>query len=732
MRTPVPVAQVSSPSHGIEVQRPEDRRVDVALADDGGVQNNRDFILHYRLAGDAIESGVMLYQGRDENFFVAMVEPPAVVEAAAVLPRDYVFVVDISGSMHGFPLDTAKVLMGELLGKLRPTDSFNVLLFSGSARTLAAESVPATQANVAAAIAMLRQTAGGGGTEIVPALKRIASMPKRADVSRTVVVVTDGYVTVEREVFELVRKQLGAANVFAFGIGSSVNRHLIEGIARAGQGEAFVLTKPQFAAEQAQRFRRMVESPLMTGVSARFEGLDVQEVEPRALPDLLGNRPLVLYGKWKGDASDAKLIVEGHTAQGSYQQVVPVTGTVSRDAQALRHLWARSRIAALSDEEALQGGRAHKEQITALGLKYSLLTDYTSFIAVDRIVRNVSGDLATVDQPSPLPEGVSNLAVGAELPSTPEPATWAAVIVMLGVMAAGHAPPHLEGDAMNHALAEGRRLRRTLHWAARVDALPPWLWLALQVAALWPSLAWAARRLADGSDEPLGLVALALLAIAAASGRIACRREARLAWLAAALVLTIAATRVVVGPATAGAIGARSVRAGLRVRRLPGRRRTVAAGRRAAAAGAAGGRVAAVLRRLAAAPRHRRSQPAPARTGRARRRAPRHHARGRWSRGAGRCAVLRRAAGLVFVLRRVAPARCGTACVMRASLHACRWSASPHWPATCCATPRWCRSKPAWCDAPAWLHGAIGLAALAAVMSLVLFFMRGGRDAAHR
>ena len=438
--TPLPVAQVSSPSHRIEVeQQPEARRMQVALAqDDGGAPlNNRDFILHYRLAGDAIDSGVMLYQGRDhENFFVAMVEPPREVEATAVLPREYIFVVDISGSMHGFPLDTAKVLMGELLRSLRPIDSFNVLLFSGSARTLNPESVPATQANVALALDMLRQAMGGGGTEIVPALKRIASMPKRPDVSRTVVVVTDGYVAVEREVFELVRKQLGESNVFAFGIGSSVNRQLIEGIARAGQGEAFVLTKPQFAPQQAQRFRRMVESPLMTRVSARFEGLEAYDVEPRALPDLLGNRPLVLYGKWKGEAAvDARLVVEGHTAQGAYRGETPIAGNVSRDSQALRHLWARSRIAALSDDEALQGGRAHKEQITALGLKYSLLTDYTSFIAVDRIVRNLAETATTVDQPSPLPEGVSNLAVGAELPSTPEPAAWAAAMVMLGVIA---------------------------------------------------------------------------------------------------------------------------------------------------------------------------------------------------------------------------------------------------------------------------------------------------------
>ncbi len=477
--TALPVAQVASPSHAIEVLRPEDRRVEVSVVsgDDGGPPNDRDFILHYRLAGDRIDAGAMLYQAsgggdHNENFFVAMVEPPAQIEPAAILPRDYIFVVDISGSMHGFPLDTAKVLMNELLRGLRPSDSFNVLLFSGSARTLNPESVPATQANINAALALLRETAGGGGTEIVPALKRLASMPKRADSSRTIVVVTDGYVAVEREVFELVRKQLGDANVFAFGIGSSVNRHLIEGIARAGAGEAFVLTKPQFAAEQARRFRRMIDAPVMVRVTARFEGIETSDIEPRALPDLLGNRPLVLYGKWKAGelAPDARLVVEGQTANGPQRIETALAGTVSRDSAALRHLWARSRIASLSDDEALQGGRAHKAEITALGLKYGLLTDYTSFIAVDRIVRAVSEEATKVDQPSPLPHGVSNLAVGAELPSTPEPEAWAAAVVMMFMLAlllrrrrARPLPPTLspgggEGDGSAPSPARGRGL----------------------------------------------------------------------------------------------------------------------------------------------------------------------------------------------------------------------------------------------------------------------------------
>ncbi|OHC68293.1 MAG: trypsin [Rhodocyclales bacterium GWA2_65_20] len=434
LNTPIGVKEVRSSSHTISSYTEQGGATVVGLNPTAEPTNNRDFILNYRLAGDKIETGVMLYKGQDENFFLAMVEPPKAPAATAITPREYIFVVDISGSMHGFPLDTAKGVLRELIGGLRPSDTFNVLLFSGSNSFLNPTSVPATKANIDQAIRTIDQQGGGGSTELIPALKRVYAQPKNADVSRTVVVVTDGYVTVEREAFELVRNNLSNANVFSFGIGSSVNRHLMEGLARAGMGEPFIITKPAEAAEQAARFRKMIDSPVLTNVKVRFEGLDVYDVEPRQLPDLLAQRPLIVFGKWKGEAK-GKLVVEGNTANGPLQNSLPIT-TASTDTAALRHLWARHRIAALSDQEALEGGSAAKDAITDLGLKYSLLTQYTSFLAVDQVVRNKTpADAPSLNQPSPLPQGVENSALGAEVPSTPEPATWGAMLMTLSVLA---------------------------------------------------------------------------------------------------------------------------------------------------------------------------------------------------------------------------------------------------------------------------------------------------------
>ena len=438
LNTPIGVKEVRSPSHQVNSFTEEGGATIVALQPTAQATNNRDFILDYRLAGDKIESGILLYKGQTENFFLAMVEPPKAPAATAISPREYIFVVDISGSMHGFPLDTAKGVLRELIGGLRPSDTFNVLLFSGSNNFLSPQSVPATKANIEQAIRTIDKEGGGGSTELIPALKRVYAQPKNADVSRTVVVVTDGYVTVEREAFELVRNNLSNANVFSFGIGSSVNRHLMEGLARAGMGEPFIITKPDQAAAQAKRFRTMIDSPVLTNVRAHFEGLDVYDVEPAKLPDLLAQRPLILFGKWRGEAK-GKLVIDGNTANGTLQHSMTISDkavSMSANAASLRHLWARHRIAALSDQEALVGGNTYAKAITDLGLQYSLLTQYTSFLAVDQVVRNKApADSTSVNQPLPLPEGVENSALGAEVPSTPEPATWGAIAVTLSVLA---------------------------------------------------------------------------------------------------------------------------------------------------------------------------------------------------------------------------------------------------------------------------------------------------------
>ena len=434
--TGVPLQELSSPSHKVVIRSTNTGRAEVALADSEQLSGNRDFILRYGLAGREIASGLLLYQGRGENFFLLMAEPPKVVEPDLVPPREYIFVLDVSGSMMGFPLDTAKKLMGDLAKVLRPSDTFNVVVFASGSETFSRVSVPATPANLERGLQFIGAKNGGGGTRLLAALERAVAVPRQQDVSRSIVLVTDGYIDAESDVFDYVRAHLDDVNFFAFGIGGSVNRLLIEGVARAGAGEPFIVTEPGEATAAAARLRRYIDTPVLTGIDVTFRGFDAYDVEPRQVADLFASRPIVVFGKWRGDAAGS-IEISGTTGRGPYQKSI-VVSPANADAghAALRQLWARTRIADLSDFGPSSPSDERISEITTLGLTYSLLTRYTSFVAVQEIVRRTTDAADDVDQPLPLPSGVSDLAVGVTRGPEPDIVWMAALVVgLLGCMA---------------------------------------------------------------------------------------------------------------------------------------------------------------------------------------------------------------------------------------------------------------------------------------------------------
>src|SRR5215475_7139124 len=410
----VPIRDLICTSHQISPQWQSPAVAQLVLDNTAQSQGDRDFILRYRLSGDQIASGLLLYKGADENFFLYMAQPPRRVADAEIPAREYIFVVDVSGSMDGFPLNTAKRLLRDLIGQLRPSDLFNVVLFAGDSAALSAKSLRADQQNISKAIRLIEQQRGGGGTELLAAVKQAMSLPREANVSRSVVLVTDGYISGEKGVFDYIRDNLNQCNVFSFGIGSSVNRYLIEGVAKAGMGEPFVVTQEAEASVVADKFREYIQTPLLTDIQVSARGFDIYDAHPERLPDLFARRPVILYGKWRGPVSGT-FELRGKTGQGDYLTRLDVAGVQPEETnRALRYLWARSRIAELSDYGSGVADQDRIKDITALGLKYNLLTQYTSFIAVREKVINDQGPAEDVDQPLPLPEGVSDLAVGSE------------------------------------------------------------------------------------------------------------------------------------------------------------------------------------------------------------------------------------------------------------------------------------------------------------------------------
>jgi Ca-activated chloride channel family protein len=430
--TGIPIQELSCPTHKTIINWENKSVAQVALDPSEINGGNRDYILRYRLMGAAIQSGLMLYKGDTENFFLLTVQPPQRVSAKEIPPREYVFVVDVSGSMNGFPLNVSKELMRNLIANLKPTDLFNVILFAGSSSIMAPKSVPATQENLSRAISLIDRQNGGGGTELAPALSQALVLPGDDRYSRNIIIVTDGFIDAGKDVFSLIRKNLDRANVFSFGIGSSVNRHLIEGMAKAGLGEPFVVTNEGEAAAIAEKFRAYISAPVLTNVKVAYKGFEAYDVEPQTIPDLLAERPLVIFGKYRGNAF-GQIAITGSNGNGAFRKVFDVAGTTPLEANhALKYLWARTRIANIGDYAGEKEESERAKEITQLGLAYNLLTKYTSFIAVLEIVRNTGGNASDVDQPLPLPQGVSDLAVGGTN-NVPEPG-MTLLLGLVGIM----------------------------------------------------------------------------------------------------------------------------------------------------------------------------------------------------------------------------------------------------------------------------------------------------------
>lgn len=355
-----------------------------------------DFIVDYSLNRDQIETGLLLYEGEDENFFLSIIQPPRPDLEYDSPEREYIFIMDISGSMKGEPIEVSKQLITDLLNDLNNGDKFNIIVFAGASSVLAPSSLPVTIENIDLAIDMIDNVSAGGGTNLLPAMEQALAMEGTDEYSRTFVILTDGFVSVEEPAFNLIRENLNEANFFSFGIGKSVNRHIIEGIAYVGEGEPFVVADLDDATEVANAFKKYIERPVLTNIVPSFTGIETYDVEPLTVPDVFAERPIIIYGKYNTPA-EGSITIEGDYAGGSISSTLNFEDyTMNSDENiALQYLWARKKIKLMSDYGIASNENdtlSIEEEITLLGLKYSLITEFTSFVAVDSLAISSNDD----------------------------------------------------------------------------------------------------------------------------------------------------------------------------------------------------------------------------------------------------------------------------------------------------------------------------------------------------
>ncbi|MGV7222072.1 MAG: VIT and vWA domain-containing protein [Nitrospinales bacterium] len=451
------IPHIYSRTHKIDVTG-DDKKKSISLSNGRSI-DNRDFVLRYQLAGENTQPAFLTHGDAEEGYFSLLIEPPASPKENEILSREMVFVLDTSGSMSGQPIDASKVFMRHALNNLRSNDYFRVIRFSNNATEFTSGPVRATPGNVKSGIRFVNSLSASGGTEIPNAIQQAFTVKQMPGTLRIVVFLTDGYIGNESEVLKLISGSIGDARIYSFGVGTSVNRFLLSEMGRMGRGFVRFMDPTEEMNDVAHELAIKLESPVLTDIDINWGNLKVSQVTPTVLPDLFAGGSLRILGKVEGGGTHTVKVngrVRGSKASMPIEAVISDENTTESP---IPHIWARSLIAdhmrQINTPTALKNTKLNnselKQEVINLGLKHSLATRWTSFIAVSQQVVNENPE-ESVDSQVPLPmvKSVTSKAYGTTSKthvmkgasphmqlaqnftgnSVPEPSTWAGLLII--------------------------------------------------------------------------------------------------------------------------------------------------------------------------------------------------------------------------------------------------------------------------------------------------------------
>src|SRR5262249_26824802 len=438
----IPLTALKSTLHEVKITQLTNARAYVRLVDQASIPN-KDFILKFSAAGSEVQSGVLTYSAGIQTAsvgntllrhpggsFTLIVQPPSAPPQSMISPKEMVFVIDQTGSQSGWPIAKAKETMQYCIKQMNPGDTFQLLAFNTEVYPCFDKPVQNNRENVDKAFKFLAPLEGNGGTDILKAVDYALKIPDDPARLRIICYMTDGYVGNDMQIIDYVKKYRGRARMFPFGVGNSVNRFLIDGMAREGRGAAeYVAVETNTgavmgtsreltnkgkadAADVAERFYHRIASPVLLGPQIDWHGLPVEDVYPKAIPDVFSAGPVIVKGRYT-HPEEGDITIHGVLRGQPWSQTVHVNfPSVDKDGSAIATLWAREKIEDLQSQDWLgaQSGQPRtdiKEQIVNTALEYRLMSQFTSFVAVEQKVVNLGGKQRTLDVPVEMPEGVS-------------------------------------------------------------------------------------------------------------------------------------------------------------------------------------------------------------------------------------------------------------------------------------------------------------------------------------
>lgn len=425
-------ATVKSISHDVRVTRSPNGGQHVVLAA-GATIPNKDFILEVQQAETTQpKAALFLSPSSDsgETQFLLATYPPTVQPKERV-PVEMLYVIDVSGSMGGTSIEQAREALLQALDRLKQGDRFDIVSFNNVFNEFSANTLPATAENLDAARKYVRGLEAGGGTEMLPALMDVMQKPELPGYLRHIILMTDGDLGNEDEIFAALKRELGGARLYTVAVGSSPNLYLATKMAQFGRGTFTHIADRNEIEDRMMRLFETVENPVLTDVKLAFEGVEVTDVYPQNPPDLFLNQPLLIFGRIsKGRVG--KLHLSGRAGNETYDTTIPFDASRATFHPGITTLWARHRVEELTDQwqEADQNSQADlRGSIIAFAIRYRLVTRFTSLVAVEQVIANPGGESATVPVPTELPDGMQlDKVFGA-----PATGTADAFLEMLGI-----------------------------------------------------------------------------------------------------------------------------------------------------------------------------------------------------------------------------------------------------------------------------------------------------------
>lgn len=421
----VPIHNLSSKLHEILINQIGNEHASLSLKDKASIAN-KDFVLTWDVAADKMQSGYLTYRdpaGKDSGFFTLMLMPPKQVTPESVAPKEMIFLIDCSGSQSGAPLQKAKEALSYIVNHMNPNDTFQILAFSNDVRPLFKEPEKVSPEMRTRALAYIDKLEANGGTWMAPAIEQACAIPADSHRLRIVTFMTDGFVGNDYEIIGMIKKLRAKSRWFSFGTGNSVNRWLIDEIAREGGGDPDYVLLNSSAEEVGKKFYQKIASPVLTDVKVEFDGVQTKEVFPKELSDVWAQKPLYVKGRYTAPGAGT-VTLSGYAAGKPYKQTLHVEFPQSNTANpALPSIWARAKVDRLESEDMIsaQTGKLNaelKSEIIKTALDYHIMTAYTSFVAVEEksVVKN--GIVIPVSVPVEIPDGVDRLrAMGSDASS---------------------------------------------------------------------------------------------------------------------------------------------------------------------------------------------------------------------------------------------------------------------------------------------------------------------------